>query len=95
MPAGGTASIQNNYRLTRRGPDILHHWIDVPYEESVAGFDPRTLADEYVCLRITPRSIQAWREVNELAGRWLMHEGSGSTSARDRPGWPAGPVKKN
>jgi hypothetical protein len=36
------------------------------------GFDPRTLADEYVYLRITPHSIQAWREANELAGRQLM-----------------------
>jgi hypothetical protein len=40
-----------------------------------SGFDPRTLSDEYVYLRITPRAIQAWREVNELAGRWLMREG--------------------
>jgi hypothetical protein len=40
-----------------------------------AGFDPRTLEDEYVYLRITPRAIQAWREVNELAGRWVMRDG--------------------
>ena len=39
-----------------------------------AGFDPRTL-DDYVYLRITPRAIQAWREENELAGRWLMRDG--------------------
>ena len=39
------------------------------------GFDPRTLADEYVYLRITPQSIQAWREANELAGRQLMRSG--------------------
>ena len=39
------------------------------------GFDPRTLEDEYVYLRIAPRAIQAWREVNELAGRWLMRKG--------------------
>jgi hypothetical protein len=39
------------------------------------GFDPRTLADEYVYLRITPHSIQAWREANELAGRRLMRGG--------------------
>ena len=30
------------------------------------GFDPRTLADEYVYLRITPHEVQAWREANEL-----------------------------
>ena len=40
-----------------------------------SGFDPRTLAEEYVYLRITPRSIQAWREANELAGRQLMRDG--------------------
>jgi hypothetical protein len=40
------------------------------------GFDPRTLADEYVYLRITPRAIQAWREANELSGRRLMREGT-------------------
>jgi Pyridoxamine 5'-phosphate oxidase len=40
-----------------------------------AGFDPRTLAEEYVYLRITPHSIQAWREANELANRQLMRGG--------------------
>jgi hypothetical protein len=41
-----------------------------------AGFDPRTLADEYVYLRIAPQEIQAWRESNELAGRVLMRGGA-------------------
>jgi hypothetical protein len=40
-----------------------------------AGFDPRTLADEYVYLRITPHEIQAWRESNELEDRQLMRKG--------------------
>ena len=40
-----------------------------------AGFDPRALADEYVYLRITPQSIQAWREANELGGRQPMRRG--------------------
>lgn len=39
------------------------------------GFDPRTLATEYVYLRIRPESIQAWREENELEGRQLMRRG--------------------
>jgi Pyridoxamine 5'-phosphate oxidase len=42
---------------------------------AATGFDPRTLADEYVYLRITPHRIQAWREANELAGRQLMRGG--------------------
>jgi hypothetical protein len=39
------------------------------------GFDPRTLAEEYIYLRITPRNIQAWREANELADRQVMRRG--------------------
>jgi hypothetical protein len=39
------------------------------------GFDPRELAEEYVYLRITPDSVQAWRESNELPGRRLMRGG--------------------
>jgi Pyridoxamine 5'-phosphate oxidase len=39
------------------------------------GFDPRALATPYRWFRISPRRIQAWREVNELPGRELMHDG--------------------
>ncbi|PDP88193.1 pyridoxamine 5'-phosphate oxidase [Glycomyces fuscus] len=39
------------------------------------GFDPRALAAPYRWFRITPRRVQAWREVNEMAGRELMREG--------------------
>ena len=52
---------------------------DPVLEESharAAGFDPRTLTEEYVYLRITPRSVQAWREANELSGRQLMRDGA-------------------
>ena len=38
------------------------------------GFDPRALATPYRWFRITPRRIQAWREVNELPGRELMRD---------------------
>jgi hypothetical protein len=39
------------------------------------GFDPRRLATPYLFFRVAPRRIQAWREVDELAGRELMREG--------------------
>ncbi|QFG23983.1 pyridoxamine 5'-phosphate oxidase family protein [Actinomadura sp. WMMB 499] len=39
------------------------------------GFDPRALATPYRWFRITPRRVQAWREVNELPGRDLMRDG--------------------
>ena len=39
------------------------------------GFDPRVLATPYRWFRISPRRIQAWREVNELPDRELMHDG--------------------
>ena len=38
-------------------------------------FDPRTLATPYRWFRISPRRIQAWREVNELDERELMRDG--------------------
>jgi Pyridoxamine 5'-phosphate oxidase len=40
-----------------------------------AGFDPRTLTTEYIYITITPHSIQAWREANELSERQLMRGG--------------------
>ena len=41
-----------------------------------SGFDPRTLSTAYPYFRLTPRSIQVWREEDELAGRWVMREGA-------------------
>jgi hypothetical protein len=40
-----------------------------------AGFDSRELATPYRWFRISPRRIQAWREVNELPDRELMRDG--------------------
>jgi hypothetical protein len=39
------------------------------------GFDPRCEPQTYVYLRVTPRTIQAWREADELAGRVVMRDG--------------------
>jgi Pyridoxamine 5'-phosphate oxidase len=39
------------------------------------GFDPRALDTPYRWFRISPRRIQAWREVNELPDRELMRDG--------------------
>jgi hypothetical protein len=38
-------------------------------------WDARLEKTPYAYFRITPRRIQAWREVNELAGRELMRDG--------------------
>ncbi|MCD6015891.1 MAG: pyridoxamine 5'-phosphate oxidase [Solirubrobacterales bacterium] len=40
-----------------------------------SGFDPRALATQYRWYRVSPRRIQAWREVNELPDRELMRDG--------------------
>jgi hypothetical protein len=40
-----------------------------------SGFNPRTLTTPYRWFRITPRRIQAWREVNELPDREVMRDG--------------------
>ena len=39
------------------------------------GFDPRELGTSYRWVRIAPRRIQAWREVEELTDRELMRDG--------------------
>ncbi len=39
------------------------------------GFDPRSPATPYRWFRISPRRIQAWREVDELVDRELMRDG--------------------
>ncbi len=39
------------------------------------GFDPRALATPYRWFRISPRRLQAWREVNEMPQRELMRNG--------------------
>ena len=39
------------------------------------GFDPRALATPYRWFRVSPRRIQAWREVDELPDRELMRDG--------------------
>ena len=39
-----------------------------------SGFDPRALTTPYRWFRITPRRIQAWREVDELPERELMRD---------------------
>jgi hypothetical protein len=39
------------------------------------GFDPRELTTPYRWFRVTPRRVQAWREVEELADRELMRDG--------------------
>ena len=39
------------------------------------GFDPRDLSTRYRWFRVVPRTIQAWREEDELADRELMRDG--------------------
>ncbi|MGW1887812.1 pyridoxamine 5'-phosphate oxidase family protein [Streptomyces sp. NPDC001970] len=39
------------------------------------GFEPRDIRAPYPYFRVTPVWIQAWREVNEIAGRDLMNDG--------------------
>lgn len=40
-----------------------------------SGFDPSALKTPYPYFRVVPVWIQAWREVNEIAGRDLMKQG--------------------
>jgi hypothetical protein len=46
------------------------------------GFDPRAESTPYRWFRVTPRRIQAWREVDELPDRELMRDGRWLTSSQ-------------
>jgi hypothetical protein len=48
------------------------------------GFDPRTLTTPYRWFRISPRRIQAWREVDELSDRELLRDGRWLIESRGR-----------
>jgi hypothetical protein len=39
-------------------------------------WDPRDSGPSYTYFRVVPQRIQAWREVNEIPDRDLMHEGA-------------------
>ncbi len=39
-------------------------------------WDPRDSRGEFIYFRLRPRTIQAWREANELEGRTLMRDGA-------------------
>jgi hypothetical protein len=42
---------------------------------TAAGFDPRQSTDDYRYLVVTPATIRAWREENELNNREIMRNG--------------------
>lgn len=48
------------------------------------GFDPRRL-DGYVFIRLRPMRVQAWREVDELAGRDVLRDGRWLTTDDGEP----------
>ncbi|MEU4328478.1 pyridoxamine 5'-phosphate oxidase family protein [Nonomuraea dietziae] len=58
------------------------------------GFDPREQRGAYPYFRVVPLQVQAWREVNELAGRDLMIDGRwlSDPEACDLPALTPGPA---
>jgi pyridoxamine 5'-phosphate oxidase-like protein len=50
--------------------------VDAKAFATKAGFDPREASTPYPFFRVTPTTIQAWREANELKDRVLMHSGT-------------------
>ena len=71
---GPTRDVVDRRRVGGGDRDRLRSGLEDAHARAT-GFDPRTLADDYVYLRITPRTIRAWREANELEGRLLMRDG--------------------
>ena len=62
---------------------VLESTVPVPEAEvgladayaAQADWDPRSAGPAYVFLVLRPERIQAWREVDEIAGRTLMRDG--------------------
>ena len=54
------------------------------------GFDPRTLKQRYCWFLVSPRRIQAWREVNELPQRDVMRDGRWLDRSGDADGGRTG-----
>ncbi|MFE2723640.1 pyridoxamine 5'-phosphate oxidase family protein [Kitasatospora sp. NPDC059327] len=54
---------------------------DVPGDAAAAfsatfGWDPRTEEDSYLYIRVTPKTVRAWRGEPELRGRVIMRDGT-------------------
>jgi hypothetical protein len=88
-PAGrnlaGNATVQVGIGLTR-DVVLVTGTVEVVRRDTLAddegdafatktGFDPRAIRSEYAYYRVRPTTVQAWREEDELAGRWLMRDG--------------------
>jgi hypothetical protein len=54
--------------------DLIDDALATAHAQKTA-FDPRQIAEEYVYIAVAPHTIQAWREANELAGRFVMRNG--------------------
>lgn len=47
---------------------------------AATGFDPRAEPQVYTWFRARPRTVQAWREADELAGRTILRDGDWLTA---------------
>lgn len=54
--------------------DVIDDALATAHAEKT-GFDPRQIAEEYVYIAVIPHTIQAWREADELTGRFVMRAG--------------------
>ncbi|MEU5399059.1 pyridoxamine 5'-phosphate oxidase family protein [Streptomyces sp. NPDC005963] len=63
----GSAEVVEHSALATRSGDA--------FATKMNGWDPRG-QPQWIYLRVTPKAVQAWREVNELADRDLMREGA-------------------
>jgi pyridoxamine 5'-phosphate oxidase-like protein len=64
------ATLDESVDLERASPDLADAYAQQ------ADWDPRSARGEFVFLLLRPERIQAWREVNEIAGRTIMRSGA-------------------
>jgi hypothetical protein len=64
------AALERSVRVAEAPPELADGYA------AQADWDPRPGGDHDVYLVLRPRRVQAWREVDELAGRLLMRDGT-------------------
>jgi hypothetical protein len=70
-PTRDVLIVEGPVKESRLGADSA---LEDAYAQAI-GWDPRLEPDEHVYLRLTPHTVLAWREENELKGRRLMRDG--------------------
>jgi hypothetical protein len=76
LALGGTRDVVMIDAVLRRSVPVSEDDEVADGYASQADWDPRRAGGDFVYLLLRPERVQAWREVNEIAGRTIMRGGT-------------------